>query len=586
MSTVMKHMPPVVVDEGNVTVLRRMSAYTWGRYSVTWPEGFEPPELAPDRELGFVAKLPTPEGGRFSRRFVRADAEVDAANGYSDVEQVLDEAEQRTGGDVFFERDITTAGLGRLIPRVHFDIGDIIPVRVWGRVIHLPVTSIDEVSETGDRAGWRVHVGGQLISDRDALEAGTSELERVIAQERRERMEADDVIGAAASDAQESADTAQESADGLTEDLTGDPGGSVPDAVEQRTGALGGIKRDVDQAQTEQLILHDNQLKWLRWTKTVFNFGFSTASGERYNIADEIETGMVDVLVNEFSDRGLRWIVRPGWTGTYRVDARFTDGSEGSVHGRATGQANAFSSQDYLTRTVSRVSVQVWPDRGVEPREWAVQVQHNQGGQPQFVPPQGLGAEAIIMMGADVGFAVPVVADHDVMTLGRLVESGSTINREEPLRPASGESSGVVVFTEVMPALRWEVGLPRTGSQTIQIPSRTVVESSRLGTFYYSEVGSWTALDWDRPVTATITYSIRWAEYSAWALADYRTQIQINGVTQTWLSRSTTGGMNTHFTETITVTLRAGDVVTIGAGSQEQVSSNRRMSGHFTVNWR
>ena len=254
MSTVMKHMPPVVVEEGDVTVLRRMAAYTWGRYAVTWPEGFEPPELAPDRELGFVAKLPTPEGGRFSRRFVRADAEVDAANGYSNVESILDEAEERTGGDVFFERDITTAGLGRLVPRVHFDIGDIIPVRIWGRVIHLPVTSIDEVSEVGDRAGWRVHVGGQLISDRDALEAGTSELERVIAQERRERVDGDAAVMGVA-------EGAQASADGLAEDLTGDTDTKPSDAVEQRTGTLGLLADEVEAAQWAAIEANDSAIR-------------------------------------------------------------------------------------------------------------------------------------------------------------------------------------------------------------------------------------------------------------------------------------------------------------------------------------
>lgn len=233
-TAVMEHMPPVVVDEGDVTVLRRMASGTWGRYTVTWPEGFEPPELAPDRELGFVAKLPAPQGGRFSRRFVRADAQIDAANGYSNVETILDEAESRTGGDVFFERDITTAGLGRLVPYVHFTIGDVIPVQVWGRVMHLPVTEIVEVSEPGNANGWRVHVGGQLISAPRDLEADNADLRRVIAQERRERQQGDAAVGAVASRAEGKTDT-------LTTDLTGSVDRSVPAAVEEGTGTLGGM---------------------------------------------------------------------------------------------------------------------------------------------------------------------------------------------------------------------------------------------------------------------------------------------------------------------------------------------------------
>lgn len=196
-------MHPLIADSGEVTVLRNLAAFAYGRWSVEWPDSVpeeQRPVLPDEREFGFAARLGR-EPGRMGRAFVRADATIQAADpevgeGTSDVEALLDDATERTTGDVFFEREITRAGLGSLVPRVDFRVGDIVPVEIWGRVIDVVVASIEDVVEAGAVVDWRVHVGGSLVRDDAARLRANLELERAIAQERRERVRA--VAGEAA----------------------------------------------------------------------------------------------------------------------------------------------------------------------------------------------------------------------------------------------------------------------------------------------------------------------------------------------------------------------------------------------------
>lgn len=195
-------MYPLVADGGEVTVLRDLAAFSYGSWSVDWPESVpeeQRPELPDDRDFGYALKLKEPPG-RMGRRFVRANVSITAQDfdnegqpvpfsGESDVEQVLDEAAERVDGDVFFEREITRAGLGALVPRVDFDVDDVVPVLIWGKTILSPVTSIVDVAEAGAVVDYRVHVGGQLLRDDAARERANREVERTIAQERRERVE-------------------------------------------------------------------------------------------------------------------------------------------------------------------------------------------------------------------------------------------------------------------------------------------------------------------------------------------------------------------------------------------------------------
>lgn len=197
-------MHPLIADGGEMTVLRDLAAFSYGRWSVDWPESVpdeQRPELPDDRDFGYASKLKR-DPGRFGRRFVRADVTIKAQDfddagkpipfsGESDVEETLDDAARRTDGDVFFEREITRAGLGALVPRVDFDVDSVVPVLIWGKTIPSPVTSIEDVVESGAVVDYRVHVGGQLLQDDAARERANREVEATIAQERRERVKAD-----------------------------------------------------------------------------------------------------------------------------------------------------------------------------------------------------------------------------------------------------------------------------------------------------------------------------------------------------------------------------------------------------------
>lgn len=242
-------MHPLVADGGEMTVLRDLAAFSYGRWSVDWPESVpdeQRPELPDDRDFGYASKLKK-DPGRFGRRFVRADVTIKAQDfdeagkpipfsGESDVEQVLDDASTRTDGDVFFEREITRAGLGALQPRVDFDVDSIVPVLIWGKTIPSPVTSIEDVVEQGAVVDYRVHVGGQLLQDDAARERANREIERTIAQERRERLKDVGVVSRAASRAQSTADSAVSDVRDVRETLGG-PGASGRTLVEQ-LGAL------------------------------------------------------------------------------------------------------------------------------------------------------------------------------------------------------------------------------------------------------------------------------------------------------------------------------------------------------------
>lgn len=196
-------MHPLIADGGEMTVLRDLAAFSYGRWSVDWPESVpdeQRPELPDGRDFGYASKLKR-DPGRFGRRFVRADVTIKAQDfdeagkpipfsGESDVEETLDDAAKRTDGDVFFEREITRAGLGALVPRVDFDVDSVVPVLIWGKTIPSPVTSIEDVVEQGAVVDYRVHVGGQLLQDDAARERANREVEATIAQERRERVKA------------------------------------------------------------------------------------------------------------------------------------------------------------------------------------------------------------------------------------------------------------------------------------------------------------------------------------------------------------------------------------------------------------
>lgn len=174
----------LVADGGEMTVARRVASHVWGEWSFTAPEGATVEEMDERVKPGYSARLPAAGGGRFDRAFVRADADVDARNETSNVEESLVAASRRVEGNVLFERDITAAGLGAFMPGRDFRVGDIVDVVIWGRKLPVMVTAAAMVSERGQPTGWRVHVGGSLIADKAQLSRRNDDVNRQIKDDR------------------------------------------------------------------------------------------------------------------------------------------------------------------------------------------------------------------------------------------------------------------------------------------------------------------------------------------------------------------------------------------------------------------
>ena len=194
---------PLLAPGGvEMRVVSQAAAFTWGSWSVSWPEGFEEPDPpAEDRELGWVADLGGTEVEPFGRCFVRADAQIDATLGRSNVEDVLDAARYRTSGEVFLETEIPFENLAGQLPYRDFDVNSLVPTRVGGRILENQL--VTKVEESEDEQGNRTaitYIGGQKFQDREALRTRNREIDRVIAQERLER---GDEIGAKLAASQE-----------------------------------------------------------------------------------------------------------------------------------------------------------------------------------------------------------------------------------------------------------------------------------------------------------------------------------------------------------------------------------------------
>jgi|GEM_PF-3317460 len=203
----------LVADGGEITVGARVAVYTYGVFNVVLPQG---KELATDEYTddgykdGYVYR---PRGvdklGRFDIAFVRADVTIDTNAGYSNFEAVVDTAQRKVSEDVYFERDITGAGLGGWTPGKDYRVGDIVDVRVFNRVIPQPVTAITYTSTAEDPLGVRVHVGGQTIRDGELVEEQNRAVREAIAKESATRRAQNKQTASVASVARSTAESAQ-----------------------------------------------------------------------------------------------------------------------------------------------------------------------------------------------------------------------------------------------------------------------------------------------------------------------------------------------------------------------------------------
>lgn len=178
--------PLLAADGGTMTVGRRQATYVYGSFEVRLPEGKEQEDVEKRLQNGYIYRPDEPAAGRFDVAFVRADATVDLTAQTSDLETQIEAAQRRTEGDIFFERDITDSGTGRYRPGIDIKRGDIVDVLIWGKVLPLPITRWEMISDGTVSVGWRWHVGGAMIEDAEALRSHNDQLLQQIAQEKRQ----------------------------------------------------------------------------------------------------------------------------------------------------------------------------------------------------------------------------------------------------------------------------------------------------------------------------------------------------------------------------------------------------------------
>ena len=202
----------MLADGGEITVVRRAANYVYGSWRVTVPEGAEQVVTAEDRTDGYLYHPVGAPAGRFDLAFVRQDAtitlhevtEQGVTSGDSDVELQMEAGQKRSEGRALIDRSISTAGLGRLRPGVDFVVGDVWPVKVWGRVVELVIAGFDWVVEDSGRVGVSVRAGGQLVSDPELLRSLNSEaLMQLDAEARRAAREEKRLAEQAATDRQQ-----------------------------------------------------------------------------------------------------------------------------------------------------------------------------------------------------------------------------------------------------------------------------------------------------------------------------------------------------------------------------------------------
>ena len=186
-------IPPLIADAGELRTVRRTANYVYGSWRVTVPEGAELTAIQDDRMDGYLYRPPSSGRGRFDVAFVRQDATIDlhevtgqgVTSGDSDVELQMEAGQQRSEGRALIERDISGRGLGRLVPGVDFSTGDLVPVKVWGKILSLPVTALDWATNASGLASVAVRVGGQLVRDSERLRSLNDEVAMQVDSERR-----------------------------------------------------------------------------------------------------------------------------------------------------------------------------------------------------------------------------------------------------------------------------------------------------------------------------------------------------------------------------------------------------------------
>lgn len=178
--------PVLLASGGEVVVGRKTASFVWGAVETIRSDGTRA-SSGKKTMSAYVCRESGAGGGRLGISFVRADAIIQAptqdnSQASSNLEQVIDETRTRTDGDIYFEREITGAGLAGTIPGRDYEIGSVVDVVVWGKRVPAVVTAITMVTSQSETLGWKVHVGGQLIGDVKAIQQRNYELRLAAAE--------------------------------------------------------------------------------------------------------------------------------------------------------------------------------------------------------------------------------------------------------------------------------------------------------------------------------------------------------------------------------------------------------------------
>ena len=200
--------------DGELMVGARTAVYVMGRYQVVLPEGKQlaENEYATGYVDGYMYR-PDDVGelDDFDFACVQADAEIDVASGFSNFEEVVDAAVERSAEDVFFSAEIAADGLGRWRPGVDFDIGDVAEVRLLDRrTVQGPVREIVYGGEEFGPHNAKVFVGGQAIRDAGLVAEQNRLMREAIAKESAQRRSQVGAAQSAASSAKAKADEAKQ----------------------------------------------------------------------------------------------------------------------------------------------------------------------------------------------------------------------------------------------------------------------------------------------------------------------------------------------------------------------------------------
>ena len=198
-----KHDVVLFADDGELMVGRRTSSFIWGAWEVEAPEGVLSEEdqlLAEYKGFGYLYRpddyaswdrfdLLGSRGDVSQKIGINKEGLPDFSLGESDTEDVIDEVNDRTSQDIFFQNSIKTAGLGEyLTPGRDFDVGDTVNVNIGGKLVNTVVRKITATS-SDDGEVWDIEVGGKPIKDIVSLSAENALINKKVREENQKMMQ-------------------------------------------------------------------------------------------------------------------------------------------------------------------------------------------------------------------------------------------------------------------------------------------------------------------------------------------------------------------------------------------------------------